>query len=67
MNLQYIRVSKNLTLRELSNLSGLSDGYISELETGKKVNPTFETLTKLSNALGVTIPELLVDKEEKVG
>jgi transcriptional regulator with XRE-family HTH domain len=54
-----IRESKKISLKALAKLSGISDGYISELETGKKTNPTFETIDKIAKALNVTVSELL--------
>lgn len=36
-----------MTLRELSEASGVSFGYLCELETGKKCNPGVYTLRKI--------------------
>ena len=52
-----IRRQKELTVRKLSELSGVSIGQISNVETGK-VSPTLDVVCKLSKALGVSPYEL---------
>jgi transcriptional regulator with XRE-family HTH domain len=56
------RLKKRLTQTELSRRSGVSQPYINELENGKKVNPSIIILSKLANALGTTVSELLDDE-----
>jgi transcriptional regulator with XRE-family HTH domain len=51
-NVCRIRKEKGLTQEKLSELSGLSQQYISDLERGKR-NPTIVTLYELAQALGV--------------
>ena len=58
MRLKELRLSKNITQIRIAKDSGLSQSYINELETGKKTNPTIQTLEKLAKALGVSIAEL---------
>lgn len=57
--LKAIRLSKNLTLKELAEKSKLAYGYISDLENGKAKNPSLNTITRLARALEVDISELL--------
>ena len=45
------RKEARLTQRELSELSGISQGDISKLETGN-ANPSLRTLQRLASALG---------------
>lgn len=52
-----IRIEKNLTQEELSQKSGISESYISELENNLKM-PTILTLCKLAEALEVDITKL---------
>ncbi len=47
------RKELNMSQEELANKSGLSQGYISELEKGEKENPSKATLTKLADTLGI--------------
>lgn len=61
------RENRNLGVNQLSRLCGINASYISALENGNKQNPSIDTLTKIANALNVTIDELLsntVEQEE---
>jgi transcriptional regulator with XRE-family HTH domain len=53
------RMKKRLTLRALDKLTGLSQPYLSLLESGKRVNPSHETLRKIAQHIGVTHEELM--------
>lgn len=57
--LRAARVRRNLTLDQVSELSGLGKGLISKVENFR-VTPSLPTLAKLCDALGVTMSELLV-------
>lgn len=50
-NLKQIRKTKNLSLRALSEKSGISKTTICDLERGILRNPTIETIEKLAKAL----------------
>ena len=50
-NLRKIRKSKNLTIQELSELSGVSMGYICHLERGSRQNPSRDVMEKISKVL----------------
>lgn len=59
---QYIRnlrKEKGLSARELSRLTGISQAYLSQLETGKYNNPTKKVVIDLSQGLGVSRVEPL--------
>lgn len=43
----------------MSDTSGISIAYLSDLERGKLVNPTLDTLTALAAALSVSLNDLL--------
>jgi transcriptional regulator with XRE-family HTH domain len=49
---------KNYTLAQLSERTGLSRQYLSELLRGKRPRPTNGTLERLAEALGVTVRQL---------
>lgn len=53
-----IRQEKNLTLLELSHLSGISVGYLCHLERGTRSNPSIEVMEKIAKALNKSITEL---------
>ncbi|MCU0079189.1 helix-turn-helix domain-containing protein [Extibacter muris] len=57
-NIQLIRKLKGLTQQELSDQIGINLQSLSKIERGINY-PTFETLEKLTEALGVTPNELL--------
>jgi transcriptional regulator with XRE-family HTH domain len=47
-----------MNLREVSNVVGLSPIYISEIETGRKIPLTGESLMKLASFYGLDAAEL---------
>lgn len=57
-NLRRIRSEQNLSQADVSRLTGLRHGFISELESNKK-EPCAGTLVKLSTVLGVSVDVLL--------
>ena len=54
-----LRIDRGLGVRELAEKANVPAGYISELETGKKVNPGLGVLQRLAKALRVSVGELL--------
>lgn len=54
-NLKKFRKSKNLTIRELAELSGVSMGYICHLEKGTRKNPSRDIMEKIAKVLGEPI------------
>jgi transcriptional regulator with XRE-family HTH domain len=57
--LKRIREDKGLSQLELATRAGVAQGYVSELEAGRKKNPGIVTLRKLAKALGVPVTALL--------
>lgn len=58
LHLASIRQSKGLSQEQLAETSGLHRTYISSLERGKR-NPTIVTLSALSDALNISLSELI--------
>ena len=58
IKLKKIRKNKNLTIKELSEKSGVSMGYICHLENGTRNNPSRDIMEKISEALGKNIMEI---------
>lgn len=58
MNLKYVRKSKKITLKKLSEISSISVSYLSELENGK-YEATESKIIRLSLALNISPNELL--------
>jgi transcriptional regulator with XRE-family HTH domain len=62
--LRRARTERDLTLRDVSETSGISIAYLSDLERGVLVNPTLDKLRQLALALEVSLNDLLgVDDE----
>lgn len=57
-NLKYLRKRKNLTQKELSDLSGVSCNSIINYENSRRTSPPISVLKKLAIALGVGVDEL---------
>lgn len=59
-----IRKEKGLTLKDMVEYTGLSTGYLSNLETGK-TSPTLENLRMVTIALGMDLIELLTSEKTR--
>lgn len=57
--LRQARLDQGLTLREVSEESGISITYLSDLERNVLDNPTLDTLTAIASALRVSLNDLL--------
>ncbi len=53
------RMEQRLSQRELASRSGLSRSYVCDIERGRGVHPSVETLDKLAAALGMARLDLL--------
>lgn len=58
INLRNIRKLKHMTLKELSQKTGLSLGNLSNIERGLR-SPTLENLQKICTAMGISFTDLL--------
>lgn len=57
--IEQLRKEKGYTFAKLSELTRISTGRLCDLATGKRNNPTMDTLIKLADALDVTLDELV--------
>lgn len=57
--LRRFREEQRISLRELEQRTGLSNGYLSFLENDKVKQPKPQVLFKLSEGLGIPYPELM--------
>lgn len=57
-----IRQNLHLTQKDLSELTGISQTYINEIETGN-ANPTIEILKKLADGVGMKLQIRFVPKQ----
>jgi len=58
-NLRKLRKSKGFSQEKLARLADVANNTIVKIEAGKNQNPTFDTLKKIAEALGVSIKELI--------
>jgi transcriptional regulator with XRE-family HTH domain len=54
------RIKKELSQDQVSNVTGISNTYLSNIENGR-TKPSLPTLIKIANALTVSVDELLCD------
>lgn len=64
-NLNAIRKERNLTLQDLSDLTGVSKSMLGEIERGV-TNPTITVLWKIANGLKVAFGVLVKEKKPPV-
>ena len=57
MRIRYLREKRKMTLEDLSFESNVNKNYLSDLERGNR-NPTVKILTRIAEALDVTLEEL---------
>ena len=61
-NLKYYRKKLGLTQEKLSEVSGISSDYLSEIERGKRT-PSFKRLDLIANALNIEVYKLFKPQE----
>jgi len=61
--LRQMRKSKKFSIYRLHEITGLSQGHISELEKGKN-QPTIETLQRLLTPMGISLSEFFNENDE---
>ena len=58
-NLKKLRERKGLSQDRLAKLADVANNTIIKIEQGENINPTLDTLKKLSKALDVSIEKLV--------
>lgn len=61
--IKIFRQQNAMTVKKLSEISGVAAGYISDLENDNKSNPSRETMQKIAEALGKTVTEVFFPEE----
>jgi transcriptional regulator with XRE-family HTH domain len=64
LKVQSLRKAKEVTLGQLAKVTGLTKGYLSQIENSTKT-PPFSTLDKIAHALGVDITYFFVNSESE--
>jgi transcriptional regulator with XRE-family HTH domain len=54
-----LRRREGLTQVRLAQRAGIDQGYLSQLESGKRANPSAVIVKRLARALGLRVTELL--------
>ena len=68
-NIKKLRERKNISLNAFARKCNMSPGYLSDLEKGKKLNPSMDLLDKIASELGVTVQQLLkenIDEADEI-
>ncbi len=60
-----LRQGQKLSLSEVARLSGVSKGYLSQVERSPTARPSAATLFAIARALGTTVAELFEGKESE--
>jgi transcriptional regulator with XRE-family HTH domain len=60
VNIRRYRAAEGLTLKQLSERSGVSIATISKIENGR-ISGGFETIYKIARGLGVLVTEIIID------
>lgn len=61
--LRDLRVARGYTQEDLARASGITLRRLTDLETQSSTNPTLNTLSQIAAALGVSVADLLIDKD----
>ncbi|WP_136607404.1 helix-turn-helix domain-containing protein [Paenibacillus dokdonensis] len=64
-NIRAIRKRKNITIAQICEETGLSQGFLSQVETNK-TSPSIATLENIAQALKVPLAYLLLKKEDRM-
>ena len=62
--LRLLRISNDLSIKELSEKSGISASYIAEIESGNRESPSVDIIDKYSKALNVSKSTIMFFEED---
>jgi len=65
-NVRLVRKARQMSIKQLSELSGVSQTMISEVERGLKI-PTIDVAGKIAAALGIDLTNLMGGCQKKQG
>ena len=65
LQLKAAREARGLSLADLTELTGMDRSAVSKLETGRRANPTVETLVRYAEAVGKRLVVSLADAQEE--
>lgn len=56
-----LRTEQNMSISELAEKAGVAKSYLSSIERNKQTNPSIQFIEKISDALDVSVNDLLYD------
>ncbi len=56
--MKYFRNMKNITLKDLANMTGISAGYLCHLEKGTRKNPSIHIMESIAKNLGESVSDV---------
>lgn len=59
-----IRTEQKISISELAEKAGVAKSYLSSIERNKQTNPSIQFIEKISEALGVSMNDLLYNTDE---
>lgn len=59
-----IRKNKNITLKQLAEITGLSVSYLSSIENNKVKDPSFKSMAKIAEGLEQKVESLFLDSNQ---
>lgn len=62
--IKIFRIEQKMSISELAEKAGVAKSYLSSIERNKQTNPSIQFIEKVSEALGVTVNELLYNSDE---
>ena len=61
-----LRQLHSMSMQTLAGESGVSQSYLSDIESGKAANPSIATIQAISSAFGLTVSELLLENKAQL-
>ena len=58
-NIKKLREAKGLSQEKLARLADVANNTLIKMESGENINPTLDTLKKVTKALGVSVDDLI--------
>ncbi|RLL46668.1 helix-turn-helix domain-containing protein [Oceanobacillus piezotolerans] len=59
-----LRQEKKMSISELAEKAGIAKSYLSSIERNLQSNPSIQFIEKVSDVLGVSVNDLINDKEQ---
>ncbi|MGF7535043.1 helix-turn-helix transcriptional regulator [Bacillus mexicanus] len=64
-NIAKLRKQKKMTLRQLAEATGVTQGYLSKIESGDKIKkPSYEKLNAIAKHFNVDVSDLATNKDD---